>query len=64
MLFNETPPPPKQKMKWEDQEFPYYAARIMTMVLLLVGLFVKSNIHNGTWALKQALECLVVKKEK
>ncbi len=56
VLFNETPPPPKQKMKWEDWELPYYAIGIMAVLLLAVGLSAKRDTRIETWARKQALE--------
>ncbi|CAM6003126.1 unnamed protein product, partial [Sphagnum balticum] len=52
VLFNETPPPPKQKMKWEDWELPYYATAIMAVLLLAVGLSAKRDTRIETWARK------------
>ncbi len=64
VLFNETPPPPKQKMKWEDWELPYYATGIMAVVLLAVGLSAKPDTRIETWARKQALERLAEEEEE
>ncbi len=64
VLFNETPPPPKQKMKWEDWELPYYATGIMAGVLLAVGLSAKPDARIETWARKQAVERLAAKEEE
>ncbi|CAK9215090.1 unnamed protein product [Sphagnum troendelagicum] len=64
VLFNETPPPPKQKMKWEDWELPYYATAIMAVLLLAVGLSAKRDTRIETWARKQALERPVAEEEE
>ncbi|CAK9265680.1 unnamed protein product [Sphagnum jensenii] len=64
VFFNETPPPPKQKMKWEDWELPYYATAIMAVLLLAVGLSVKRDTRIETWACKQALERPVAEEEE
>ncbi|CAM6079425.1 unnamed protein product [Sphagnum tenellum] len=64
VLFNETPPPPKQKMKWEDLELPYYATGIIAVVLLAVGLSTKPDTRIETWARKQALERLAAEEEE
>ncbi|KAH8942465.1 hypothetical protein BDL97_14G100700 [Sphagnum fallax] len=63
VLFNETPPPPKQKMKWEDW-VPYYATAIMAVLLLAVGLSAKRDTRIETWARKQALERPVAEEEE
>ncbi|CAM6101003.1 unnamed protein product [Calypogeia fissa] len=57
-LFGETPPPPGQKRKWEDWEFPYYFTSVATIVILTVGLSSKPDMRIETWARKQALERL------
>jgi len=64
VLFNETPPPPKQKVKWEDWELPYYATGIIAVVLLAVGLSTKPDTRIETWARKQALERLAAEEEE
>ncbi len=64
VLFNETPPPPKRKMKWEDWQLPYYATGIMAVVLLAVGLSAKPDTRIETWARKQALERLAAGEEE
>ncbi|CAK9862077.1 unnamed protein product [Sphagnum jensenii] len=64
VLFNETPPPPKQKMKWEDSELPDYGTGIMAVVLLAVGLSTKPDTRIETWARKQALERLAAEEEE
>jgi len=64
VLFNETPPPPGQKRKWEDWELPYYTTGILTVVLLSVGLSAKPDTRIDTWARKQALERLAAEEEE
>jgi hypothetical protein len=64
VLFNETPPPPGQKRKWEDWELPYYATGILTVVLLSVGLSAKPDTRIETWARKQALERMAAEEEE
>jgi len=54
VLFNETPPPPGHKRKWEDWELPCYATGILT-VIVLSG---KPDTRIETWARKQPLERL------
>ncbi|EFJ08627.1 hypothetical protein SELMODRAFT_59756, partial [Selaginella moellendorffii] len=54
-LFNETPPPPGQRRKWEDWEFPYYTAWTIAIIMLTVGLSSKPDTRIDHWARRQAI---------
>ncbi|KAK9807360.1 hypothetical protein WJX73_006175 [Symbiochloris irregularis] len=55
-LFNETPPPPGYKRKWESWEAPWYTAMALTVVILGVGLPARPDSRQTTWARKEAIK--------
>ncbi|KAI5055226.1 hypothetical protein GOP47_0030371 [Adiantum capillus-veneris] len=62
-LFNETPPPPGQKRKWEDWELPVYATGVIAFLMLSIGLSSKPDTNIESWARKVALKRMKEEEE-
>ena len=53
-LFNETPPPPGQRRKWEDWEAPWYFTLASAAGILYFGLNAKPETSMTAWAKQEA----------
>ena len=62
-LFNETPPPPGQRRKWEDWEAPWYFTLASAAGILYFGLNAKPETSMTAWAKQEAEKRLASKSE-
>ena len=60
-LFNETPPPPGQRRKWEDWEAPWYFTLASAAGILYFGLNAKPETSMTAWAKQEAEKRLASK---